>query len=530
MLPLCGFALAVGARVLTFQVVETFLDGPQNFLSGITDIKVLPVGEGLRIYTATRPGGGVLSLDVGARIKLGDIEALPSGIGVPAPARLDLLTLGGAQTLLVTGGNAARLAGFRIDDSGMIGVPTQVGGSPQGAISALAHVTLGTDTYCYTARLGDSGITASRLLGNGKMEEVAHLPLGADWQGVDVTDLVAVLLGDQTYVMALSVRQNALLSFRLDADGGLTAAGSLGTAGGLGIAAPAAIEMVRVGGVDYALVAGAGSSSISVVGVGTGGVLSLADHVVDSLDTRFQGVQALASVTLGDRVFVLAGGGDDGVNVFALLPGGRMLLLGSVLQEPGRALDNITAISAVPWGGGIEVFVAGEGAGITRLHLDPGLLAPTLVGGAGADLLRGDDRGDLLSGGAGNDTLYGAAGRDILMDGAGADVMTGGSGADHFVLARDGASDRITDFEPGVDRLDLTAWGRVYDISALDIAVTATGAVIRFGAETLVIESADGGPIGCDSFTSADLFTLWHVVADPVIAGLRVEEIGRAHV
>jgi len=63
-----------------------------------------------------------------------------------------------------------------------------------------------------------------------------------------------------------------------------------------------------------------------------------------------------------------------------------------------------------------------------------------------------------LQGGAGRDTLVGTAGDDRLTGGAGADVLTGGAGADTFVYQsmRD-AGDRITDFSPGTDRIDLSA-------------------------------------------------------------------------
>jgi uncharacterized protein len=55
------------------------------------------------------------------------------------------------------------------------------------------------------------------------------------------------------------------------------------------------------------------------------------------------------------------------------------------------------------------------------------------------------------------DTLTGSAGDDRITGGEGADILTGGAGADTFAYRslRD-AGDRITDFQPGTDRLDLT--------------------------------------------------------------------------
>ncbi|MFN3738846.1 ExeM/NucH family extracellular endonuclease [Hydrogenophaga sp.] len=64
----------------------------------------------------------------------------------------------------------------------------------------------------------------------------------------------------------------------------------------------------------------------------------------------------------------------------------------------------------------------------------------------------------LVQGTSGRDTLVGAVGDDRLVGGAGADTLTGGAGADTFVYSsvRD-ALDTITDFTPGIDRLDLSA-------------------------------------------------------------------------
>lgn len=83
-------------------------------------------------------------------------------------------------------------------------------------------------------------------------------------------------------------------------------------------------------------------------------------------------------------------------------------------------------------------------------------------------LLAGDDKAELsedsdaFCGFAGNDTIDALGGDDTILGGYGGDEMTGGDGADVFVfddrhaglgLARD----IITDFETGVDMIDLSA-------------------------------------------------------------------------
>lgn len=95
-----------------------------------------------------------------------------------------------------------------------------------------------------------------------------------------------------------------------------------------------------------------------------------------------------------------------------------------------------------------------------------------LHGGGGDDVLMGHEGSDTLYGDDGNDSLYGQEGDDFLFGGAGNDTLawggfghdelTGGSGADIYFGAAWGWTDQqvgtvlITDFQSGIDKLDLT--------------------------------------------------------------------------
>lgn len=74
-----------------------------------------------------------------------------------------------------------------------------------------------------------------------------------------------------------------------------------------------------------------------------------------------------------------------------------------------------------------------------------------LIGGAGRDTLTGS---------AGDDRLTGGTGDDVLIGGGGFDMLSGGDGSDAFVF-RAQAPGRmlVTDFEAGVDTLDLRGLG-----------------------------------------------------------------------
>jgi Ca2+-binding RTX toxin-like protein len=75
----------------------------------------------------------------------------------------------------------------------------------------------------------------------------------------------------------------------------------------------------------------------------------------------------------------------------------------------------------------------------------------TLLGSIGNDRLVGDIGNDRLSGGTGNDDVWGGKGNDVMTGGTGTDVFWYGSKTD---IA---AFDTITDFQHGIDKINLAA-------------------------------------------------------------------------
>ncbi|WP_433860607.1 M10 family metallopeptidase C-terminal domain-containing protein [Pseudomonas thivervalensis] len=84
-------------------------------------------------------------------------------------------------------------------------------------------------------------------------------------------------------------------------------------------------------------------------------------------------------------------------------------------------------------------------------HLDGGRDDDFLLGTASFD--------DAILGGAGNDLLDGQQGRDLLAGGAGADTFRYQSVTDSHRTATAAHSDRITDFDPNTDTIDLSTLG-----------------------------------------------------------------------
>jgi beta-glucanase (GH16 family) len=208
-----------------------------------------------------------------------------------------------------------------------------------------------------------------------------------------------------------------------------------------------------------------------------------------------------------DMVQEAANGGTDTVtaSVDYTLPNNveNLILAGSALNGTGNALDNILtgndlanilnggAGNDTLYGmGGSDTLVgglgndtfyvtdpgdtvvenAGEGYDVIRASVDYTLSANVEdlvlignalkgVGNAGNNWVIGNDLNNVLQGGAGDDNLSGWGGNDTLSGGKGNDKLTGGAGADVFQLEKGFGKDVITDFQLGIDKLDVSGIG-----------------------------------------------------------------------
>lgn len=108
--------------------------------------------------------------------------------------------------------------------------------------------------------------------------------------------------------------------------------------------------------------------------------------------------------------------------------------------------------------------------------------------GSGRDTIYGDRGNDTLSGGGEDDRMVGGAGCDWLDGGAGRDLVSGGAQADVFGFGAGGGSDVISDFQVGVDHLQIN-WAE-----RIKIVAAGEDCEIHFGPNVVVLQrvAADG--------------------------------------
>lgn len=126
----------------------------------------------------------------------------------------------------------------------------------------------------------------------------------------------------------------------------------------------------------------------------------------------------------------------------------------------------------------------------------------TLSGDDGNDRVKGNSGDDIVLGGGGNDRVIGGGGSDTLDGGAGSDRYHGGFGADTLIFSADGVSDKINNFQDGLDLIDVSAFA-IADIDAIIGTGRQIGEdlILDFGGgDTIIIEDTQLSQVGADDF------------------------------
>ncbi|MFN3936087.1 MAG: calcium-binding protein [Gemmobacter sp.] len=447
------FSLAEGGAARWLD--EVTLPAQSRGLS-ISDAEAISLAGQTRLLTASRSGAGIDMQTVAADGRLARAGILRDAEGPVAASAIATFSIGGTGFVAAGAWNDDRLRLFRIEDDWSLTAVSAERNSPKAALDG-------------------------------------------------VSDLIAVQVGDRQFVVSTSAGDDGLSVFSVSAAGRTALVDTLGPKDGLWVAGTEQVAAVTAHGATWLVLASTLSSSLSVIRINDHGVLFVADQVHDTLTTRFHRASEVETFAVGGRAFVLAGGADGGLSLFELLPDGRLHHHRSFAQDDGWDLGGLTGLKAVQVGAAVQVFAAGASRpGIVQFDLDLSSLGVLRQGTAGADSLTGTPGDDILIGGRGNSTLSGGAGDDVLIAGPGANRLIGGPGADVFVLSASGAQQLIMDFEKGLDRLDLSGWGRIYDPSALTIRGRANGAEIIWQDEAVRVLSADGARIAPSAWTADD--------------------------
>ena len=145
-------------------------------------------------------------------------------------------------------------------------------------------------------------------------------------------------------------------------------------------------------------------------------------------------------------------------------------LIGGTGTDTASYSDATSRVEVRLWQG---TGVMGDADGDTLSSIE------NVTSGSGNDLLIGSNGiGNVLNSGAGADVLNGLSGNDVLTGGAGADVFTFSDGT---------GDDRITDFENGIDSIDVSTIPGINSVADfLSIGQVGNDVVVEIDADNSI--------------------------------------------
>ncbi|WP_417818619.1 M10 family metallopeptidase C-terminal domain-containing protein [Tritonibacter scottomollicae] len=432
---------------------------------------------GTTLVAASAAGGGLVSFEL-----LGQGSASFASYCAYAPSQsgmsgMDLhqMNLGGSTSVMplgpATGGGHGYLmqAGGGLAGGQSLDPEGALTGASVGRITASLVVQEGDGVQLITA--GTSGLSSWQMAAD-TLTQQDHVTLPA---AADQVSALALAHGD--IVLSAQADNDSLQSYHLQADGSLVLRDSYGAADGIGIDAPTALATANQGADSYAILAAAGSDSLSVVRVGRDGSLTPVDHILDSASSHFQNVSEVVVTQSGDWTLVVAAGSDGGCSVFALLPGGLLSPLAHLpwSQNDSLTIRPVSGLAVQVLDNGLHVYASPEGGqGLYHLTLDlSGLGVVRSASAAGA-------------------TLSGSAHDDVLTAGNSDQLLVGGAGEDTFVFAAavaddSGALGAVQDFTPGADRLDLSGLPLLRSGDQLTLVQSGSDVVLHYEDYSLTL-------------------------------------------
>ncbi|MFD1882568.1 calcium-binding protein [Paracoccus pacificus] len=508
--------------MIGFQVVARYTGPDKRLTTNITDLEAHYGTRGWTIYSATDQGGGIQAYRLNAVDKMAariSSAAYPNGLAHFDSPQLGVVDMGGREYLLQSGLTNAISRAVSLDPAGGFGNWTNlsVPNGVFGRLVALESFSIGGRTFLAGTSDGTAGLTIYRQGASGAPVSVSRtvIPESSGFRNAEIDHLSVVTRPNSAYVAGVSTLGNFITLSTIGGDGTILNTRVLDTRAGSGFSQPRAVEVVGVDGTDYLVVSSGQSSSLTTIRLLPGGNMVAVDHVIDELDTRFRGATAMDVVTIDGRSFVFVGGADDGITVFTISPSGRLIHLRTIADADGITLASVSALKAVAIDGRIALFVASATEnGLTQLVFDPGTIGVTRrVGISGVPATGG---GDLLeASGREVGALSGGPGDDILITGGGSIKLTGGGGGDTFVVTPGRGKVLITDFQRGLDSIDLSQIPMLHSTAQLTIRATAAGAIISYNGLVIDVRGYPAGPIA-GSYFGDWLFPAAHYQGIPV--------------
>ncbi len=490
------------------QHADTVFDDVNRQLQGLSDLEIVTVGSRTYLIAAGAADAGLSVYEIlsdGSLTPVDDV-LFSSGSGTNGVSDLTSFTIDGTTYLMVAGNFDNNQVVYEVGSDGSLTVSDSYADALENYQEWMLteFVDTGSETFLFGVQWGESGFFGYDVSATGDLSGRSDTPDGPGMFLGDVSAMHSVTLHGKTFLFVASGVDVGIHSYIVGPGGVLDLRFTVPPSVG-GLAGISDITSLDTGARSFIFVASAGTDSIMVYRVSQGGRLQHVETLTDTGDTRFEDVSALDAFEFNGRHFLLAAGSDGGFTLMEVDYRGRLKVLESIEDTAALALDNVTDIEIAIIDGEVHVFVSsGSEHGFSEFVLEFPNGMNEIRGGSGKDTINGTAQDDTIYGHGRNDVLYGHDGDDRLVDGRGTDILYGGAGADIFEFVPDHRTDRIMDYEIGLDKIDLSGYDLVYNVEDLEIISTSDGAIIWINGDKLRIFSDDGSSLTAGDFTMDD--------------------------
>ncbi|MEM8788471.1 MAG: M10 family metallopeptidase C-terminal domain-containing protein [Pseudomonadota bacterium] len=476
-------------------------------LSGVSDIEYSEIGGRKLLVVGSEGDSAITVFDVTDRTSLGIGSTIEYDVNTGTQQLSDLLLIPGASTAQVIslGRNDDNVGTFELAANGDL---TQSASTPgvlfeRNVLGAWAQFD--GKTFVFATGFGSPGFHSHRLENSGTLSQRFTINDGS-WSLLEnVTALHYAELHDKRMLFSAGGLESGFHVFDVRDSGFPRFEERFGPNDNVFVDNVTDMGAVQIDERAFLVAASFTANALTVYRVSQGFQLNEVDVYYDTFDTRIARPEALEIFQTDDRTFVLAGGADDGVSLFELTYRGKLVHLASRADDFGTTLRAVSTIDVQISGETAYAYVGSSTeSGLTELVIDLSRSGQDRRGGAVKDNITGTAGDDVIWGMGKSDTLDGGAGDDRLIDGRGRDTLIGGEGADIFEFVADGRSDFIEDFEPGIDRIDLSDSSADH-ISDVEIGARKRGAVIKIDDDIIRVYNPDGGPYDVSDW-GADMF------------------------
>nr|WP_325249219.1 hypothetical protein [Amylibacter sp.] len=488
--------------MLTFKIEATVEDTSKTKLQGLSDIALVYLDSGWTVVVASAADSALTTFEFTGGL-VGDVidtQAFTSASGTQTVWNMTFAALGDTVALVPATRYEDQAVVYEMTEAGDF-APTAGAGGMVGF--GLTHSVEVDGTVFVFA--GGSGVTSYTLSGGFVLTKGATFADTAARHLGDISAFANVTIGANDYLFTASAFDAGVSSFKIKSNGALSLVDEIEPGDFSGFSRVQALTTLTVEGSDFLVMASAGTSSLTTYKINAAGELSETDHLIDTLDTRFQNATLIESFEFDGRSFIVAAGSDDGISVLEISASGALSDMGSLADTYDIALDNISGLAVEVIAGAVVILVSSEtDHGFTQITLDMSRLAAAIKGSAGDDTLKGTRDEDVINGMDGDDVIDGHSGDDLIIDGAGSDVLIGGGGADVFQFVEDGTVDELADLRPNNDMIDLSGFAGVNRMSDIDVMDWCDGVMIIVNSDVILVRDYTNVEFTVDTFDASN--------------------------